>query len=241
MEPEACKKLIVEVSEFFGDKLDILVNNAGMQYVASLEDFPDEKWAQVLQLNLSSCFYTTKQGNIISCYYLLTYSLILSLSIQVLPIMRANGFGRIINIASTHGIVASCNKAAYVASKHGLIGLTKVTALETATDPITCNAVCPGFVYTQLVENQIVKKANEEGKTTHLRDQLLIYLLTYLLTHSPGISVADAKINLVSEKHPSKEYVDMEDLSELVYFLTQDCAKQIRGSAYVIDGGWTAI
>ncbi len=93
--------------------------------------------------------------------------------------MRANGFGRIINIASTHGIVASCNKAAYVASKHGLIGLTKVTALETATEPITCNAVCPGFVYTQLVENQIVKKANEEGKTTHLRDQVLIYLLTY--------------------------------------------------------------
>ena len=243
MEPEACKKLIVEVSEFFqkGNALDILVNNAGMQYVASLEDLPDEKWAQVLQLNLSSCFYTTKQGNIISCYYLLTYSLILSLSIQVLPIMRANGFGRIINIASTHGIVASCNKAAYVASKHGLIGLTKVTALETATEPITCNAVCPGFVYTKLVENQIVKKANEEGKTTHLRDQVLIYLLTYLLTHTPGISVADAKINLVSEKHPSKEYVDMEDLSELVYFLTQDCAKQIRGSAYVIDGGWTAI
>ena len=149
--------------------------------------------------------------------YFSIYSLTHSLN-PVLPVMRENGFGRIINIASTHGLVASCNKAAYVASKHGLIGLTKVTALETATEPITCNAICPGFVYTQLVENQIVKKANEEG-----------------------ISVAEAKLNLVSEKHPSKEYVDMEDLSELVYFLTRDCAKQIRGSAYVIDGGWVAI
>ncbi len=190
-----CKTLIQKVHAHFGT-LDILVNNAGMQYVAPLEDFPDEKWENVISLDLSSAFYTTKTA---------------------LPFMREKGWGRIINIASAHGVVGSIHKAAYVAAKHGLVGLTKVTALETAVEDITCNVVCPGFVYTPLVQDQIIKKAQEEN-----------------------IPLEQAKTDFVCQKHPSKSFVTMEDLAELVFFLSRDCAKEIRGASYVMDGAWTA-
>lgn len=194
MKSDECKRLVSDVHAHFG-RLDILVNNAGMQYVAPIQDFPDEKWEDVISLDLSSAFYTTKTA---------------------LPLMREKGWGRIINIASAHGVVGSIHKSAYVAAKHGLVGLTKVTALETALEDITCNVVCPGFVYTPLVEAQIAKKAQEEN-----------------------IPLDQAKTDFVCQKHPSKSFVTMEDLAQLVFFLTRDCAKEIRGASYVMDGAWT--
>ena len=184
---------------FAGDKfggVDILVNNAGIQYVANLEDFPVEKWNAIIAINLTSAFHTSR---------------------LVLPRMRANNWGRIINLASTHGLVASAGKSAYVAAKHGLLGLTKAGALETATTGVTVNAICPGFVLTPLVQKQVDDRASKEG-----------------------ISNDDAKKALLADKQPSGEFVTPEELGALAVFLCSDAAKQVRGVAWNMDGGWVA-
>ncbi len=177
-------------------RLDVLVNNAGIQYVAPLEQFPVEKWDAILAINLSSAFHTTRLA---------------------LPAMRGNKFGRIINIASAHGLVASPFKAAYVAAKHGIVGLTKVTALETAEDGITCNAICPGYVYTPLVEAQIDSQASAHGisRESVIRDVLLA-------------------------QQPNKHFASVEELGALTVFLASDAAVSITGTALPVDGGWTA-
>jgi 3-hydroxybutyrate dehydrogenase len=177
-------------------KIDILVNNAGIQYVAPIEDFPPEKWDAVIAINMSSCFHAIRSA---------------------LPGMRKRGWGRIINIASAHGLVASAQKAAYVAAKHGVVGLTKVVALETATTNITCNAICPGWVLTPLVQKQIDAIAARDG-----------------------ISIADAQVKLLSEKQPSLAFATPENIGDLAVFLCSDAAAQIRGASLSIDGGWTA-
>ena len=176
--------------------IDILVNNAGIQYVAPLEEFPNDKWDAVLATNLSAAFHTTH---------------------DVLPFMRRNNWGRIINIASVHGLVASAYKAAYVAAKHGLVGLTKVTALETAQSGITCNAICPGWVRTPLLEAQIQARA--------------VDMVT---------DVETAAEMLLAEKQPSRQFVSVEQVAQLVVFLCSDAASQITGASLPIDGGWTA-
>lgn len=176
--------------------VDILINNAGIQHVSPLETFPPERWDAVIALNLSAAFHTTR---------------------LLLPEMRARQWGRIINIASAHGLVASVEKAAYVAAKHGIIGLTKVTALETARSPITANAICPGWVLTPLVQKQIDMRSAEQG-----------------------ISLQQAKDQLVSEKQPSGEFVTPEQLGDLAVFLCSPGGEQVRGVAWAMDGGWTA-
>lgn len=177
-------------------RLDVLVNNAGIQHVAPLEQFPVEKWNAILSINLSSAFHTTRLA---------------------LPAMRSRKFGRIINIASAHGLVASPFKAAYVAAKHGIVGLTKVTALETAEDGITCNAICPGYVYTPLVEAQIDGQARAHGISRErvIRDILLA-------------------------QQPNKHFASVEELGALTVFLAADAAASITGIALPVDGGWTA-
>jgi 3-hydroxybutyrate dehydrogenase len=177
-------------------RVDILVNNAGIQHTAPIENFPVERWDAVIAINLSSSFHTIR---------------------AVIPQMRQRNWGRIINIASTHGLVASVEKVAYVAAKHGVLGLTKVVALETATTGITCNAICPGWVLTPLVEKQISERAAREK-----------------------ISVDQAKADLLSEKQPSHEFATPEQIGALTVFLCSDAAAQICGAALPIDGGWTA-
>ncbi|MCA1477571.1 MULTISPECIES: 3-hydroxybutyrate dehydrogenase [Bradyrhizobium] len=177
-------------------RLDILVNNAGIQHVAPLDQFPVEKWDQILAINLSSAFHTTRLA---------------------LPAMRQHGFGRIINIASTHGLVGSPFKAAYVTAKHGIVGLTKVTALETAEQGITCNAICPGYVHTPLVEAQIDGQAKAHGIS---RDQVIRDVLL--------------------AQQPNKRFVAVEELGALAVFLSTDAAASITGVALPVDGGWTA-
>lgn len=176
--------------------VDVLVNNAGIQYVSEIEHFPVEKWDAIIAINLSSAFHTTRLA---------------------LPAMKSRDWGRIINIASAHGWVGSAQKSAYVAAKHGIVGLTKVTALETATTGVTCNAICPGWVLTPLVQKQIDAKAAEGG-----------------------ISVDQAKKNLLREKQPSGEFVTPEQLGGLAVFLCSDAASQVRGAAWNVDGGWLA-
>jgi 3-hydroxybutyrate dehydrogenase len=176
--------------------VDVLVNNAGIQHVANIEDFPIEKWDAIIAINLSSAFHTTRLA---------------------LPMMKQRNWGRIINIASTHGLVASVQKAAYVAAKHGLVGLTKVTALETARTGVTCNAICPGWTITPLVQQQIDARAQREG-----------------------ISNDEAKQALVAEKQPSGDFVTVEQLAALAVFLCSDAANQVRGAAWNVDGGWVA-
>ena len=178
------------------NSVDVLVNNAGIQHVAPVEEFPVEKWDQILAINLSSVFHATRIA---------------------LPGMKSRKWGRIINIASAHGLVASPFKSAYVAAKHGVVGLTKTVALETAGSGVTCNAVCPGFVLTPLVETQIQDRAKERG-----------------------ISREDAIRNVILERQPSKEFVKIEEIAALTLFLAGDAAASITGSAYSIDGGWTA-
>lgn len=180
--------------EFGG--IDILVNNAGIQHVAPLDDFPVDRWDAILALNLTAAFHTTRLA---------------------LPHMHARGWGRIVNIASVHGQVASVGKAAYVAAKHGLLGLTKVTALETARTNITCNAVCPGWVLTPLVERQVHDRAAREH-----------------------IDEAAAREALLAEKQPSGDFVTTEQLGAAVTFLCSAAAAQMRGATLNIDGGWTA-
>jgi 3-hydroxybutyrate dehydrogenase len=177
-------------------RLDVLVNNAGIQYIAPLDQFPAEKWDAILSINLSSAFHTMR---------------------LVLPAMRRNKFGRIINIASAHGLVASPFKAAYVAAKHGIVGLTKVAALETAEEGITCNAICPGYVYTPLVEAQIDGQAKAHG-----------------------ISREQVVHDVLLAQQPNKRFATVEELGALTVFLASDAAASITGIALPVDGGWTA-
>lgn len=193
--PGEIAAMVAGAEKEFG-KLDILVNNAGIQHVANIEDFPTEKWDAVIAINLSSSFHTIRAA---------------------VPGMKRRKWGRIVNIASAHGLVASGQKAAYVAAKHGLVGLTKVVAIETANDGITCNAICPGWVLTPLVAKQIEARAKETGQ-----------------------SFEEAKTALVSEKQPMLAYSTPENIGALAVFLAGDTAATITGSAYSIDGGWTA-
>jgi 3-hydroxybutyrate dehydrogenase len=193
--PPAIREMIGKTLQSSG-RLDILVNNAGIQHVAPLQDFPIEKWDEILGINLSSAFHTTRLA---------------------LPAMIENKWGRIINIASAHGLVASPYKSAYVAAQHGMIGLTKVTALETAERGITCNAICPGYVYTPLVEAQIEGQAEAHGipREQVIRDVLLA-------------------------QQPNKRFASVEELGALAVFLASDAAASITGVALPVDGGWTA-
>ncbi len=193
--PAEIAELMAYAARDFGG-VDILVNNAGIQHVAKVEDFPVEKWDAIIAINLSSAFHTTRLA---------------------LPGMRAKNWGRIINIASAHGLVASPQKSAYVAAKHGIVGFTKSTALEVATTGITSNAICPGWVLTPLVQKQIDDRAAREG-----------------------ITVDKAKLDLLSEKQPSLEFVTPEQLGELAVFLCSPAGNNVRGVAWAVDGGWTA-
>ncbi len=176
--------------------LDVLVNNAGIQHVANIEDFPIEKWDTIIAINLSSSFHTIR---------------------ATVPGMKARKWGRVINIASAHGLVASVQKVAYVSAKHGLVGLTKVVAMETANVGVTCNAICPGWVLTPLVQQQIDARAKASGK-----------------------SVREEGIALLSEKQPMHQFTKPESIGALAVFLCSDAAATITGSAYSIDGGWVA-
>lgn len=193
--PDEIEAMAALARERFGG-IDILVNNAGIQHVAPVEDFPVQKWDDILAINLTSSFHTTRLA---------------------LPAMRATNWGRIVNIASVHGLVGSAGKSAYVAAKHGLVGLTKVTALETAGTGITCNAICPGFVLTPLVAAQIDAIASREGITT-----------------------AAAQARLLADKQPSGQFVTPEQLGSLVLMLCSPAGDQVRGAAWAMDGGWTA-
>ncbi len=193
--PSEIATMMQVASEKFGS-VDILVNNAGIQHVANIEDFPIEKWDAIIAINLSSAFHTTRLA---------------------LPAMKEKNWGRIINIASAHGLVGSAQKSAYVAAKHGIVGFTKVTALETAQTGVTCNAICPGWVLTPLVQKQVDARAANED-----------------------VSNDDAKKGLLSEKQPSGEFVTPEQLGALAVFLCSAGASQVRGAAWSMDGGWTA-
>lgn len=193
--PAEVETLIAETEKQLGP-VDILVNNAGIQHVASVEDFDPTRWDAVIAINLSAAFHTTR---------------------LTVGGMKARNWGRIINIASAHGLVASANKSAYVAAKHGIVGLTKVVALETAKTGVTCNAVCPGWVLTPLVQAQVDAWAKREN-----------------------ITVEEAKIALLSEKQPSHEFVTPDQLGGLVAFLCSEDAAQVRGAAWNMDGGWVA-
>lgn len=177
-------------------RVDIVVNNAGIQYVAKVEDFPPERWDAIMAINLTSAFHTTRLA---------------------LPAMKAANWGRIINVASVHGLVASAHKSAYVAAKHGIIGLTKTVALETATTGVTCNAICPGWVLTPLVQKQVDAKAAEHG-----------------LSNEQAIKL------LLGEKEPSLQFTTPEELGALAVFFCSAAANNIRGAAWNMDGGWTA-
>ena len=187
--------LISSTESAFG-QLDILVNNAGIQHVAPIEDFPVDRWDAVIAINLTSAFHTIRVA---------------------LPGMKRRNWGRIINIASTHGLVASANKSAYVAAKHGLVGMTKSVALETATTGVTVNAICPGWVLTPLVQQQVDARAAAQG-----------------------LSQEDAKKALLAEKQPSLQFTTPEQLGELAVFMCSEAASNLRGAAINVDGGWVA-
>jgi 3-hydroxybutyrate dehydrogenase len=194
-DPAQIRAMIEQAEADFG-AVDVLVNNAGIQHVAPVDEFPPEKFEQIVSINLNHCFHTIHYA---------------------LPKMKLKGWGRIINIASAHGLVASAGKAAYVAAKHGVVGLTKVTALDTAKTGVTCNAICPGWVKTPLVEQQIEKKAQEKG-----------------------CSIAQAEHDLLAEKQPALEFVTPEQIGAYCVFLCRDEARTITGAQLQIDGGWTA-
>ncbi len=190
--PGECRSLVEQAGA-----CDVVVNNAGIQHVAAIEEFPVETWDSIIAINMNSAFHT---------------------SAVAIPLMRKKGWGRIINIASAHGLTASPYKSAYVTAKHGLIGMTKVVALETARDPITANAICPGFVLTPLVEAQIPDIAREHG-----------------------VSEDDAVQQVMLVRQPTKEFVTVEQLGALAVFLCSDAAAQLTGTAVSMDGGWTAL
>ncbi len=177
-------------------RVDILVNNAGIQHVAKVEDFPVEKWDAIIAINLSSAFHATRLA---------------------LPAMKAANWGRVINIASVHGLVASAEKSAYVAAKHGIVGLTKVTALENATTGVTCNAICPGWVLTPLVQKQV------DAKAAALK-----------------LSNEEATRLLLGEKEPSMQFTTPQELGALAVFLCSAAGNNVRGAAWNMDGGWAA-
>ncbi|EHI48669.1 putative dehydrogenase [SAR116 cluster alpha proteobacterium HIMB100] len=189
-------RAMADKAEQMMGSVDILINNAGIQHVASVEDFPPEKWQDILDVNLSAPFHLTA---------------------AVLPGMKARDFGRIVNISSAHGVVASVKKAAYVAAKHGLVGLTKTIALEVSAQNITCNAICPGFVLTPLVDQQV---------RTH--------------AEKTGLPYDEAGAAMVSEKHPSGQFMTPEQIADMALFLARDEARNITGSSFSLDGGWTA-
>jgi len=193
--PGDIESMVAQATHDLG-RVDILVNNAGIQFTAPVHEFPTDRWDAVIAINLSAAFHATR---------------------AVLPQMLARNWGRIINIASTHGLVASVNKVAYVAAKHGVLGMTKVVALETATTGVTCNAVCPGFVLTPLVQKQIDDLASREK-----------------------ISNDAAKTKLLAEKQPSLDFATPEQIGGVVAFLCSEAAAQIRGISLPVDGGWTA-
>ncbi|NNG21827.1 3-hydroxybutyrate dehydrogenase [Massilia sp. ML15P13] len=193
--PAEIEAMMKFATDKFGG-VDILVNNAGIQHVATVEDFPPEKWDAILAINLTSAFHTTRFA---------------------LPGMKARNWGRIINLASVHGLVGSSGKSAYVAAKHGLVGFTKVTALENAHTGITCNAICPGWVLTPLVQKQVDDRAAREG-----------------------LSNDAARKALLAEKQPSGEFVTPDELGALAVFFCSPAGDQVRGVAWNMDGGWAA-
>ena len=193
--PAEIEAMMKFAADRFGG-VDILVNNAGIQHVASIDEFPVEKWDAIIAINLTSAFHTTRLA---------------------LPGMKQKNWGRIVNLASVHGLVGSAQKSAYVAAKHGLVGFTKVTALETAQTGVTCNAICPGFVLTPLVQKQVDDRAARDG-----------------------ISNEAAKRSLLAEKQPSGEFVTPEELGALAVFFCSPAGAQVRGVAWNMDGGWTA-
>jgi 3-hydroxybutyrate dehydrogenase len=193
--PAEIEAMMQAAAAEFG-RVDILVNNAGIQHVSRIEDFPVERWDAIIAINLSSAFHATRLA---------------------LPAMKAANWGRIINVASVHGLVASAEKSAYVAAKHGVVGLTKVTALETATTGVTCNAICPGWVLTPLVQKQV------DAKATAL-----------------GVSNTQATEILLGEKEPSKQFTTPDELGELAVFFCSAAGNNVRGVAWNMDGGWAA-
>lgn len=193
--PAEIADMIAQAKRELGS-VDVLVNNAGIQYVAPVDEFPPEKWDQIIAVNLTSAFHTTRAA---------------------VPMMKANGWGRIINIASAHGLIASPFKSAYIAAKHGIVGLTKTVALEIAEQGITCNAICPGWVKTPLVDKQIDAQAAAHKMP---RDDVIR--------------------NVILERQPTKEFVKIEEVAALAVFLAGDAAASITGASMSIDGGWVA-
>ncbi len=187
---------LVQATEARFGSVDILINNAGIQHVAPVHEFPPERWDAILAINLSSAFHSTRAA---------------------LPGMLGRGWGRVINVASVHGLVASINKSAYVAAKHGLVGLTKAVALETATTGVTVNAICPGWVLTPLVQKQVDARAVADG-----------------------VDLPEATRRLLAEKQPSLAFTTPEQLGALAVFLCSEGAANVRGQAWGMDGGWTA-
>lgn len=194
-DPEAIETFMDKAAETMGN-VDILVNNAGIQHTDPIEDFPKHKWNAIIAINLSSAFHTMQKA---------------------LPGMQKAGWGRIINIASVHGLVASLNKSAYVAAKHGIVGLTKVAALENAAKGITANSICPGWVETPLINKQIED-----------------------IAQARGVDMNQAKVELITAKQPLPEMAQPSQIGELILFLCSDAAKGITGASMPIDGGWTA-
>jgi 3-hydroxybutyrate dehydrogenase len=192
---DECEALVRDAEKRLG-AIDILVNNAGIQFVAPIEEFPVDRWNQIIAINLSSAFHTIRAA---------------------LPGMKKRGWGRLINTASTHGLVASVNKVAYIAAKHGIVGITQTVALETATTGITCNAICPGWVLTPLVQKQINDRAAREG-----------------------IDEPTAKNRLLAEKQPSLRFTTVDNIGAVAVFLCSEGAQNITGTAIPVDGGWTA-
>jgi 3-hydroxybutyrate dehydrogenase len=194
--PEECRALVDKAAAAFGP-IQILVNNAGIQYVARVEEFPTEKWNAIIAINLSSAFHTTAAA---------------------IPAMRSAKWGRIVNIASAHGLTASPFKSAYVSAKHGLVGFTKTVALELAEEHVTCNAICPGYVLTPLVEGQIA-------------DQMKVH----------NLSRERVVKEVMLQRQPTREFARVEEIGALAVFLCSDAAAQITGTTLSVDGGWTAL